>query len=171
MQKSTETPVNAYEKGMAMLEEKFGNNKDNVLGLATIALDPNADGKPRPVVRDVDAYYEDGAFYVITHGKSTKMQQIEKNNEVAIAVNFEWFTASGIGENLGWVLDPKNAEIRAKLRLAFAKWYDMANNENDQNCCYLAIRLANGIININHHETLIHMDFANKTATVTGKDL
>jgi len=163
--------MNDYEKGMAILEGKFGNYKDNVLGLATIATEPNEGGKPRPVVRDVDAFYEDGVFYSITYAKSNKMQQIEKNNEIAIAVNFEWFNASGIGENLGWVLDPKNAELRTKLRKAFEKWYDMANNENDENCCYLAMRLTSGIININHHETLIHMDFVNKTAKVEGKEL
>ena len=54
--------MNKYEKGMAILEEKFGNNKDNVLALATIAIEPNAEGKPRPIVRDVDAYYEDGVY-------------------------------------------------------------------------------------------------------------
>ena len=163
--------MNDYEKGMAILEEKFGGFKDNVLGLATIADEPGANGDPRPVVRDMDAFYEDGVFYSITYAKSNKMQQIEKNNEIAIAVNFAWFNASGIGENLGWVLDPKNAGIRTKLRQAFEKWYDMANNENDENCCYLAMRLTSGIININHHETLIHMDFVNKTAKVEGKEI
>ena len=158
--------MSEYTEGMAILEEKFGNGKDNVLALATIALEPAANGKPRPVVRDVDAYYEDGAFYVVTYGKSTKMRQIAQNNEVALAVCFEWFTANGTGENLGWVLDPKNAELRTKLRTVFAKWYDMANNEKDENCCILAIRLTDGIININHHEKLYFMDFINKTATV-----
>ena len=163
--------MSKYEKGMAILEEKFGNSKDNVLGLATIALEPGANNNPRPVVRDVDAFYEDGAFYVVTYAESTKMRQIAKNNEVAVAVNFEWFTASGVGENLGWVMKPENAELRAKLRKAFEKWYDMANNENDEKCCILAIRLTNGIINLNHHETLIYMDFVNKTADVKGKDI
>jgi len=161
--------MNKYEEGMAILEEKFGNNKDNIIGLATIALEAGAGGKPRPVVRDVDAYYEDGVFYSVTWAKSTKMQQIAQNNEVGIAVCFEWFTASGIGENLGWVLDPKNAELRTKLRSAFAKWYDMANNEKDENCCILAIRLTKGIININHFEKLYHMDFINKAATIEGR--
>ena len=163
--------MNNYEKGMAMLEEKFGGGKDNVISLATIALEPNSDGKPRPVVRDIDAYYADGAFYAVTYGQTSKMKQIAQNNEVAMSVHFEWFNASGIGENLGWALDPKNAELRSKLREVFAKWYDMANDEKDEDCCYLAIRLTNGIINLNHHETLIHMDFVNKTATVTGKEI
>jgi hypothetical protein len=163
--------MSKYEKGLSILEEKFGNYKDNVLGLATIAIEPGASGKPRPVVRDVDAFYEDGAFYVVTYAKSSKMQQIAQNNEIAIAVNFEWFTASGTGENMGWVMKPENADIRSKLRKAFEKWYDAANNENDENCCILKIGLTNGIINLNHHETLIHMDFENKTATVKGKDI
>lgn len=160
--------MNKYEEGMAILEEKFGNGKDNILALATIALDPNEDGKPRPVVREVDAYYEDGVFYVTTWGKSSKMQQIAQNSEVAIAVCDQWFTANGVGENLGWVLDQKNAELRTKLRTAFANWYDMANNETDENCCILEIRLTKGIININHHAKLYHMDFENKSATVKG---
>ena len=166
-----EDTMGNYEKGLSILAEKFGNNKDNVISLATISLDPAAGGKPCPVVRDVDAYYEGDAFYVVTYGESNKMKQIAQNDSVAIAVCFEWFTASGIGENLGWVLEPKNAALRDKLRTTFAAWYDMANNENDKNCCILAIKMANGIINLNHHETLIHMDFINKEASVSGKPL
>jgi len=160
--------MNNYEEGLKLLEEKFGNGKDNAIALATIAQEPGADGKPRPVVRDVDAYYEDGTFYVTTYGKSNKMQQIAKNPEVSIAVCLGWFTAIGIGENLGWVLDPKNAEIRTKLRKAFSEWYDMANNEKDENCCILAIRLTKGTLNINHWEKLYHMDFVNKKAMENG---
>ena len=138
--------MNKYEEGLKLIEEKFGNGKDNAISLATIALEPNSDGKPRPVVRSVDAYYEDSTFYVVTYGKSNKMKQIAQNPEVSIAGCLEMFTANGVGENLGWVLDPKNAEIRAKLRTAFAEWYDMANNEKDENCCILAIRLTRGTL-------------------------
>ena len=163
--------MDKYEKGLAILEEKFGNYKDNVLGLGTVDTILGDQGKPRPVVRDVDAFYEDGAFYVVTYAESSKMQQIAQNNEIAIAVNFEWFTARGVGENLGWVKKPENTQLRAKLRKAFEKWYDMANNEDDKNCCILKLNLTSGVININHHETLIYMDFANKAATVKGKDI
>lgn len=157
-----------YEEGFNLLDEKFGNGKDNIISLATIACEPNNDGKPRPVVRGVDAYYENGVFYVTTNGNSNKMQQIEKNPEVSIASLSEMFTASGIGENLGWVMDPKNADLRDKLRTAFAQWYDSANNENDENCCILAIHLTKGTLNINHWEKLYHMDFVNKTDMENG---
>jgi len=157
-----------FEEGYHLLDEKFGNGKDNILSLATIAREPNQDGAPRPVVRSVDAYYENGVFYVTTHGKSNKMQQIKKNPQVSIASFSEMFTASGIGENLGWVLDPKNADLRNKLRTAFAAWYDSANNENDEHCCILAIHLTRGTLNINHWEKLYHMDFVNKTELENG---
>ena len=151
-----------YEEGVKLLEEKFGNSKDNMISLATIAREPGENGAPRPVVRDVDAYYEDCTFYVTTHAKSNKMQQIAQNPEVAVSVCGEWFNGVGKGENLGWVLDPKNAEIRTKLRKAFAAWYDMANKENDENCCILAIHMTKGTLNINHWEKLYHMDFVNQ---------
>jgi hypothetical protein len=160
--------MNEYDEGLKLLEEKFGGGKDNAIALATIAREANADGKPRPIVRTVDAYYENGVFYVTTYGKSNKMLQIAQNEEVSIAANPEMFTASGIGENLGWVMDAKNAEIRAKLRKAFAEWYDMANNEKDENCCILAIRLIKGTLNINHWEKLYHLDFTNKKMMENG---
>ena len=157
-----------YEEGFKLLDEKFGNGKDNIIALGTIAREQGTDGSPRPVVRGVDAYYEDSVFYVSTNGKSNKMQQIAKNPEVSISSLTEMFTASGIGENLGWVLDPKNADLRTKLRTAFAPWYDSANNEKDENCCILAIHLTKGILNINHWEKWYHMDFTNKKAIENG---
>lgn len=153
-----------YEEGMRILEERFGNGKDNVIALATISLEKSPEGQPRPCVRDVDAYYENGAFYVVTYGKSNKIQQIMANPEVSVSVNFEDFFSSGRGENLGWVLDPQNAELRTKLRTVFKDWYDFANNEEDENCCFLALHLRKGTLRINHGEEFYHFDFEEKTA-------
>lgn len=157
-----------FEEGFQLLDEKFGNGKDNIISLATIAREPGANGAARPVVRAIDAYYEDGVFYVSTNARSNKMLQIAANPEVSVASGTEMFTASGTGENLGWVLDPKNAALRLKLRATFAAWYDMANNEQDENCCILAIRLSKGTLNVNHWEKLYHMDFVNKSTMENG---
>lgn len=157
-----------FEEGFRLMEEKFGNGKDNLIAVATIAREPGQNGSPRPVVRTVDAYYENGTFYVSTYGKSNKMLQITENQEVSVAGCTEMFTASGTGENLGWVLDPKNAGIREKIRSTFATWYDSANNEQDENCCILAIHLCKGTLNINHWEKLYHMDFINKKIMENG---
>ena len=94
--------MSRYEEGLKIIEELCGNGKDNVISLATIALEPNADGKPYPCVRDVNACFEDGVFYAVTWANSNKMQQIEKNPEVAITACFEGFSGNGIGKNLGW---------------------------------------------------------------------
>ena len=160
--------MNEYNEGLRLIDEKFGNGKDNAISLATIAREPGADGRVRPVVRTVDAYYEDCTFYVVTHAKSNKMLQIAQNPEVSVAGCLEMFTANGIGENLGWVLDPKNAELRVKLRKAFSDWYDLANNEQDENCCFLAIHLTRGTLNVNHWEKLYHLDFVNKVIMENG---
>lgn len=157
--------MNKYEEGLKIIEETCGNNKDNVISLATISTELSADGNPIPVVRDVDAYYEDGAFYVVTYAKSNKMQQISHNKEVGFSVHFEGFYGHGIGENLGWVLDPKNAELRTKLRTVFAEWYDIANNEKDENCCFLAIHFVKGTIMKDHGAVHYDMDFVNKIGT------
>lgn len=154
-----------FLEGCELLDDIFGNGKDNIIALATVAPGSGVDGRPQPAVRCVDACYEEGVFYVTTHGKSNKMRQIERNPEVSIASCSEMFTGSGIAENLGWVLDAKNATLRDKLRTAFSAWYDDANDENDENCCILAIRLVKGVLNINHWERLYHMDFVGKACT------
>lgn len=161
--------MSRYEEGLKVMEERCGNGKDNLISLATIAMEPNADGNPRPYIRELDAYYEDGVFYVTTWSKSTKMQQITQNQEVAFSVCSQWLSGNGIGENLGWVLDPKNAGIRSKLRAAFAEWYDFANNEADENCIILAIRITHATVIKDHGAVRYNMDFVNKVETEEGK--
>lgn len=160
--------MSRFEEGLKLIEERCGNGKDNIISLSTIALESNADGKPRPYVRDVDAYYEDGVFYITTWSKSTKMQQIAQNNEVAFSVCSEWFSGNGIGENLGWVLDPTNTTLRTKLREAFAVWYDHANNEQNEECIILAIRITRCTVMKDHGAVRYNMDFVNKIETEDG---
>jgi general stress protein 26 len=106
----------------------------------------------------VDALYEDGAFYVVTWAKSSKMQQIAKNP--AVAVCGEWFTAHGVGVNLGHVLAPENAEMMGKLRAAFAQWYDNGHtNEADPNTVLLKINLTDAILF--HQGERFEIDFLN----------
>ncbi len=154
--------MNRYEEGLKLIEESCGNGKDNIIALATIAVDQNADGNTHPYVREVDAYYEEGVFYVTTWGKSNKMIQIAKNKDVGFVVCQEGISGSGVGENLGWILDPQNAEIRKKLRKAFSNWYEHANNENDENCVVLAIRMTRAAIFRDEGALVYNLDLLNK---------
>ena len=74
------------------------------------------------------------------------------------------FFANGTAKNLGWIKDPNNEALRQKLRSAFKEWYDFANDEEDPNCCIVAIYLEKGTLRINHGEKFYHFDFTNQTA-------
>ncbi len=56
--------------------ERFG--KDTIIALATVENEI-------PYVRYVNAYYENGAFYIITYALSNKMKHIENDSAIAIA--------------------------------------------------------------------------------------
>jgi len=145
-----------YENAINIMTERFA--KDSLIAVAT------TDGK-RLYNRIVDAYYDNGAFYISTHALSSKMKQIETNSEVAVCA-VDWFSGHGTGKNLGWVLEPQNAEIREKIRKAF-EWYDSVNDEQDKNCCFLEIRLTDGMLIKDHHAIRYQIDFANKTALLS----
>lgn len=119
-----------------IMKERFA--KDSIIAMAT-----SVDGIP--YVRNVDGYYEDGSFYIITYALSNKMKQIEQNPVVAISG--EWFTAHGKGENLGYFKKEENKKIADKLREAFAEWIDNGhNNFEDENTCILRIKLTDGVL-------------------------
>lgn len=120
----------------AILLERFG--KDSIIALAT-----SVDNIP--YVRSVDAFYEDGAFYVLTHGLSGKMKQIEQNPTVA--VSGEWFSAQGKGINLGYFGKAENSQIADKMRQFFSAWIDNGhNNFEDLNTCILCVKLSSGVL-------------------------
>lgn len=137
------------QKTADIMKERFG--KDNIIALATIDNDI-------PYVRNVNAFYEDGAFYIITYGISNKMKQIEKNPVVAISG--EWFTAHGKGKNLGYFGKSENSQIAAKLRNAFTAWIDNGhNNFDDENTCILCVELTDGVLFSNGN--CYNIDFIN----------
>lgn len=120
----------------AIMQERFG--KDSLIALATVDGDI-------PAVRMVNTVYIEGAFYVVTYALSGKMRQIAKKSTVAICG--DWFTAHGVGENLGHVLLEENRDIMEKLRAAFSAWYNNGHiNEADPNTCLLKIRLMDGVL-------------------------
>ena len=120
----------------AILTERFG--QDTVIALATQEGD-------RPSVRKVDGYYEDGAFYIITHALSNKMRQLAQNPAAAIAG--EWFTAHGRGVNLGYIEKEENRRIADRLKEAFSAWLNNGHVDmQDENTVLLCIQLETGTL-------------------------
>ena len=106
-----------------IMMERFG--RDTIIALSTVKDD-------MPYVRYVNAYYENGAFYIITYALSNKMKHMESNPVIAIAG--EWFTAHGRGINLGWFGKEENHKIAKRMKKVFSEWIDNGhNNFDDEN--------------------------------------
>lgn len=130
-----------------IMEDRFGC--DTVIAVATVE-----DG--RPYVRNVNSYYENGSFYIITYALSKKMRQIAENPEVAVCG--EWFVGHGIAENMGHILKEENEDIAGKLRVVFDEWYGNGHvDEKDPNTCILRIRLTDG--DLADHGTWYEIEF------------
>ena len=125
-----------YEQALAILDQRFG--RDRMISLATSVDD-------LPSVREVNGYYQDGSFYIITHALSGKMQQIALNPRVALSG--EWFSGHGLAENLGHVLKEENRALISTLRQVFSSWYHNGHvDETDPNTCILRVRLTDGVL-------------------------
>lgn len=119
-----------------ILTERFG--KDTLIALAT-------ESGGTPYVRAVNAYYENGAFYVITHALSNKMRQLAQNPAAAIVG--DWFTAQGTGVSLGYIGKAENRRIAGRLKEVFASWLDNGHVDlRDENTVLLCIRLETGVL-------------------------
>lgn len=124
------------DEAAKIMIERFG--RDTVISLATA-------NQNIPYVRSVNTYYENGAFYTITHALSNKMKHIENNPVVALAG--DWFTAHGTGINLGHFGKKENHTISKKLREVFAEWIDNGHTDlEDENTIILCIELTDGLL-------------------------
>ena len=127
---------NLCKEAEQIMIERFG--RDTIIALATTEND-------MPYVRYVNAYYENGAFYIITHALSNKMQHIKADPVVAIAG--EWFTAHGNGIRLGYFGKIENGMIAEKLKKVFTEWIDNGHTDfDDENTIILRVELTDGLL-------------------------
>lgn len=120
------------ERADKLLKERFKTGQ-------LIALATSMDNKP--FVRNVNAYYDDGAFYIMTDASSEKIKQIRENPQVALCGKM--VNGRGIAQNMGHVLNAENHELMKTLRIALAEWYDYGNvDENNPNTIILKIQLS-----------------------------
>ena len=124
------------EQAAKIMEERFGH--DCIIALATSSAG-------EPFVRFVNAYFERGSFFVITHRLSGKMAQLRENPSAAIAG--EWFTGRARAYDEGWFCAEKNALLAEKLRRVFSQWIDNGHNDfSDENTIILRLELTSGVL-------------------------
>lgn len=109
-----------------IMEERF--SKDTVVALATVE-------GAAPQVRFVNAYYEAGSFYVVTHSQSNKVRQLAQNPTAAIAG--DWFTAQGTGTDLGPFMSPSNRALAGTLRHVFASWLSNGHTDPEEETTHI----------------------------------
>ncbi len=127
---------NLCKEAEQIMIERFG--RDTIIALATTENE-------MPYVRYVNAYYENGAFYIITHALSNKMQHIKADPVVAIAG--EWFTAHGNGIRLGYFGKIENGMIAEKLKKVFTEWIDNGHTDfDDEYTIILRVELTDGLL-------------------------
>ena len=127
---------NLCKEAEQIMIERFG--RDTIIALATTEND-------MPYVRYVNAYYENGAFYIITHALSNKMQHIKADPVVAVAG--EWFTAHEKGISLGYFGKIENGMIAEKLKKVFTEWIDNGHTDfDDENTIILRVELTDGLL-------------------------
>lgn len=143
-----------YEAACAVMEKQFGHNV--VISLATGVND-------RVSVRTVNATYQDGSFYVVTHMATHKMKEITGNPNVAICKDL--FSAQGIGRSMGNPREEANRTLSKKLREIFFAFYEKHVNENDLSTCILKIALTNAVVFDDSAKYAV--DFQNETAMIT----
>ena len=128
--------MNWNQEAEEIMRERFGG--DALMALATCR-------ENIPSVRTVNATYLEGCFYIITHGLSRKMEDIQKNPTVALSG--EWFTCRGTAESLGWFCREENKALAAHLRQAFASWIDNGHNDfADENAIILQVRVTDAVL-------------------------
>lgn len=125
--------MSEFEQALHVATELFSQNV--VFAMAT-------NGSQVPSVRMIDAYYEDGVFYMITHGETQKVQEIEVNPVVALTKDMHRFI--GEAENLGHPFKPENREIRIKLKKAVKDRLFNRDDEDDEDLVILKVVVKTG---------------------------
>lgn len=104
---------NCFDRAREVMQDNFGHVVE--MSLAS-CVDNNV------TVRDVNAYYDDGKFYVLSKQGNSLMHDIAANPRVALCHGSH--NVYGTAQSLGHPLEAKNAALRKKLKRQFSLNYD-----------------------------------------------
>ncbi len=141
-----------YKRALDVMKENFGHVTE--MCLASGANDVIS-------ARDVNAYYNDGKFYVLAKLGNTLMNDVQINPNVALCHGSH--TMRGVARSLGHPLDVLNYAIRREMKRQFSLNYDEYVTEDNPDMRIVEITLTQAVTFTRFHR--YEIDYANGTAT------
>lgn len=140
-----------YKRALEVMEENFGH-------ITEMSVASCADKVVS--VRDVNAYYRNGRFYILGKCNNTLFRDITVCPNVGICHGSH--NMHGVARSLGHPLEAQNAELRKTLRKEFSLNYDEYVAENNPDMCIMEITLTDAETYTRYHR--YEIDFVNGTA-------
>lgn len=105
--------VNCFERAKEVMQENFGHIVEMCVASC---VDNNV------TVRDVNAYYDKGKFYILSKAGNSLVHDIAINPRVGLC--HASHNIYGTAKSLGHPLESKNANLRKMLKKQFSLNYD-----------------------------------------------
>lgn len=141
-----------YKRALEVMSENFGHVTE--ICLASGAHDVLS-------ARDVNAYYVDGKFYVLSRLGNSLMNDVQVNPNVALCHGSH--NMRGVVRSLGHPLDVQNYAIRREMKKQFSLNYNEYASEDDPDMRILEITLTYAQTYTRFHR--YEIDYVAQTAT------
>lgn len=112
---------NCFDRAKEIMQENFGHVVEMCLASC---VDNNV------TVRDLNAYYNDGKFYILSKASNSLVHDIAVNPRVGLCHGSH--NIYGTARSLGHPLESKNAALRKLLKKQFSLNYDEYVTEHDK---------------------------------------
>lgn len=140
-----------YKRALAVMEENFGH-------VVEMSVGSSANGTVS--VRDVNAVYREGKFYVLSRLGNSLMNHIAVSPAVGLCHGSH--NMHGNARSLGHPLDPQNAALRKMLKREFSLNYDEYVTERNPEMRIVEITLTSAETYTRYHRYKI--DYVAQTA-------
>ncbi len=140
-----------YDRALEVMTENFSQ-------VTEMCLASSADNVVN--ARDLNAYYHDGKFYVLSKVGNTLMHDIAINPNVGLCHGSH--NMKGTARSLGHPLDAENAAMRKAMKREFSLNYDEYVTEDNPDMRIVEITLTHAETYTRYHR--YEIDFVNQTA-------
>lgn len=138
-----------YRRGLEVMTENFGHVTEMCLASGANNLIS---------ARDLNAYYREGKFFVLSKMGNTLMHDITVNPNVGLCHGSH--NMHGVARSLGHPLDPQNVAIRKEMKREFSLNYDEYVTEDNPDMRIVEITLTHAETFTRYHR--YEIDYVNQ---------